>query len=336
MRNLQFGLTVLLSAISLTSLGAMADPAGPKTAQEFAAQYMAAFNAKDKTTLGKLRYPTTVKSPMQEVIDQMTDAELDSGMQYQKFELLPLEDEKIKPQMGLDGQFYEPNLKPTTILKLTAQNKDGSSSTSFPIGQKDGIFYQVAVVPAQGQQPVFNFGWQRFTPPKSNWSVSMPNEPEPGKAALELESGKKALEDPDAYGVVRNTASIKTCQHFFQCGSEGKRIMADDNQEKFRAACTTYEPEALKTWFSDPQKTLDDTVDLRQRSLPGKLLKVEKIDFHGSPGRQFEIRGDNDTYSLGRVYWIKDALYELTYESTAKEPNLTAANKFVGSLEVNP
>ena len=53
---------------------------------------------------------------------------------------------------------------------------------------------------------------------KINWSVMLPNEAEPGRAALEDQYGKEALNDPDIFGVVKNTASIKTTQHWIRSG----------------------------------------------------------------------------------------------------------------------
>jgi hypothetical protein len=307
----------------------------PKTPQQFAAQYMAAFNSKNKAALEKLRYQPSVKSPMQEMVDEMMMADMGSGTQYTKFELLPVDGKRTAPSMGPDGMFYQPNLKPTNMLKLSAVRKDGSSSTTFPIGVKDGVYYQVAIVKAEGAAPAYSFGWQRFAPVDGGWSFMLPNEPEPGKAALEMELGKNALQDPDAYGVVKNTAAIKTTQHFYRSGAEGKRINDDTNKDKYRAARTTYTAETLKEWFSDPKKTLDETVDLRVRSLPGgKLIRSQEIELSGAPGREFEIKADDGTFSLGRVYWIKDALYELTFETTDAKPNTESANKFLTSLEV--
>jgi hypothetical protein len=118
-------------------------------------------------------------------------------------------------------------------------------------------------------------------------------------------------------------------------GAEGKRLNADDNKDTYRAACTTYAPDTLKEWFSDPKKNLDETVDLRVRSLPGKLIQQKDIDLAGSPGREFEIQGKDGGYCIGRVYWIKDALYELTLESKANKPDVEVANKFLTSLSVN-
>jgi len=329
--NLGVAIAVASSVWMATAAGA----ANPKNVKEFGEQYMAAFNKKDKATLSKLRYPGGGKSDMQEMMDQIMDAEMGSGTQYNKFEILPVDTKKLEPQLGPDGVFYKPNLTPTNLLKFTAETKNGSSSTTFPVALKDGVVYQVAIVKAEGvQQPPFSFGWQRFTPPKANWSVMLPNEPEPGKAALEKEVGKNALQDPDVYGVVENTARIKTTQHFFQCAGEGKRVHAEDNKDTYRVACTTYAPETLKEWFSDPKKNLDDTVDLRTRSLPGKLVSVKEIALAGSPGREFEIKGEDGTQCLGRVYWIKDALYELTFQSKSEKPDTVAATKFLDSLEV--
>ncbi len=328
-------LGVTLTVACSVWLAAAAGAANPKSAQEFGVQYMAAFNKKDKAALTKLRYPAGGTSEMQKMMDEISEAEMSSGTQYNKFEILPVDTKKMEPQMGPDGVFYKPNLTPTNLLKFTAETETGKSSTTFPVAKKDGVFYQVAIVKAEGAaQPAFSFGWQRFTPPKSNWSVMLPNEPEPGKAALEKEVGKNALEDPDVYGVVKNTASVKTTQHFFQSGAEGKRVHADDNSATYRVACTTYEPETLKEWFSDPKKTLDDTVNLRKNSLPGELVSSKDIELAGSPGREFEIRGQDGAYSVGRVYWIKDALYELTVQNKKDKPDAVTASKFLDSLEV--
>jgi hypothetical protein len=324
-----------ISIAGYASLAIAAHASNPKSVQEFAEQYMAAFNKGDREALKRLRYPSTDKSDMQEIMDEIAEAEMAAGTKYNKFEVLPLDGKKSEPVVGPDGVVYEPNLPPTNVLKFIAKTETGSTSMTFPIGVKDGVYYQVAIVPSKGEQPAFKFGWQRFTPPKADWSVLLPNEPEPGIAALEMQVGRAGLDDPDLYGVVRNTASIKTTQHFFQCGAEGKRIHASDSKEKFRVARTTYAPETLKESFSDPKKTLDETVDLRTRSLPGKLVNVRDIELGGSPGREFEIRGEDGTYCLGRVYWIKDTLYELTFESKGEKPDMAAANKFLSSLEVN-
>lgn len=330
MKRLSMAAVCVLALLPAAALAAE----GPKSAQEFAAQYMAAFNKKDSAALEKLRYPAATKSKMQDFIDMMTEAEMKSGTQFNKFEILPVDSKKSESSMGPDGAFYKPSLKPTNIVKLTAVTKDGTSSTSFPIGEKDGIFYAVMPEKDEAAAPPYKFGWQRFSPPKSNWSVMLPNEPEPGAQALVQQLGKDALDDPDVYGVVKNTADIKTCQHFFQCGAEGKRLQSDDNKETYRAACTTYTPETLSKWFSDPKKNLDETVDVRTRSLSGKLVEQKDIDLAGSPGRQFEIRGEDGTVLMGRVYWIKDALYELTFESKQDKPDTEGANKFLNSLSV--
>jgi len=333
-----FNLINLAGALSVACslwLAGSAGAAPPKTAQELGEQYVAAFNKKDKTALSKLRYPAGGTSEMQKMMDEISDAEMTSGTKYNKFDILPVDTKKLEPQMGPDGVFYKPSLTPTNLLKLTAETATGKSSTTFPIAEKDGVFYQVAIVKAEDTaQPPYSFGWQRFTPPKASWSVMLPNEPEPGRAALEKEAGKNALEDPDVYGVVRNTAAIKTTQRFFQCGAQGKRVHADDNSETYRVAWTTYEPETLKEWFSDPIKTLDDTVNVRKTSVQGELVSSRDIDLAGSPGREFEIRGQDGAYIVGRVYWIKDALYELTVESKKDKPDGTAGHKFLSSLEV--
>ena len=325
----KLGIALLLAA---SPSAAFAD--GPKSAQEFAEQYMAAFNKKDSATLQKLQYSAGTKCKLQEFIDSMTEEEMKAGTQYNKFEILPVEAKNSGSTMGPDGIFYKPSLKATNVVKFTSVTKDGTSSTSFPIGEKNGIFYAVTPVKDEAATPPYKFGWQRFTPPKSTWSVMFPNEPEPGAQALLKQYGPDALQDPDAYGVVKNTADIKTFQHFFQCGAEGKRLGLDDNKETYRAARTTYTPETLSKWFSDPKKNLDDTVDVRTRSLSGKLVKQKDIDLGGSPGRQFEIRGEDGTVLMGRVYWIKDALYELTYESKLDKPDIDGANKFLDSLQV--
>jgi hypothetical protein len=327
---LQLGIALL---IAISPSAALAD--GPKSAQQFAEQYMAAFNKKDSAALKKLRFPLVGKSQAQDFINSMTDADMQSGTQYTKFELLPVAAKDTEPQMGPDGSFYKPNLKPINMLKVTSQTKNGTTSTTFPIGEKDGVFYQVSIAPADEAMPAYQFGWQRCSLPKSNWSVMLPNESEPGKAALEKQFGKDALQDPDVYGVVNNTASIKTSQHYMVSGAEGKRLRADDNNSTYRASCTTFAPETLKEWFSDPKKNLADSIDQHVRALPGKLIQQKDIEMAGSPGREFEIQGKDGTYCLGRAYWIKDALYELTLESKSNKPDAEVANKFLSSLAVN-
>jgi hypothetical protein len=317
----------------LSPLAALADP--PKSAQEFAAQYMQAIKNKDMAAVKKLRYPMVGKSPMQDFMDLITEADMSAGTQYDKFEILPVDDKVSKPTMGPDGIFYKPNLTPTNMLKLTAATKDVKSSTTFPIGQKDGIFYAVCPVPDTEAAPPFKFGWQRFALPKSNWSVMLPNEAEPGAQALAKQFGQDALNDPDSYGVVKNTADIKTCQRIVQCGAEGKRLTSEDNKETFRASCTTYTPETLKKWFPDPKKTLEDTIDVRKREISGEIVQQSNIDLAGAPGREFEIRGHDGTLYLGRVYWVKDALYQLIYESRSDKPDRDSAKKFLASLQVN-
>ncbi len=305
----------------------------PKSAEEFAALYIKAFNANDQAALHKLRYPLAGKSNMQEMIDGMTEAELSAGVKYSKFEILAPQPDMDKPSMGPDGLFYQANLKPTNMIKFTSETKDGSSSTTFPVGVKDGIYYQVSIAPAAGETPTYSFGWQRFKAPKSNWSVMLPNEPEPGRIALEKQFGKDALDNPEIYGVVKNTAAIKTSQCWFSCGEEGKRVHDQDNHEIYRAACTTYAPETLKEWFSDTRKNLDDAVSCATRQNEGKLVQQKEIDLAGSPGREFEIHDKDGTLRLGRVYWIKDALYELDFESKKEKPDLASANKFFTSLK---
>lgn len=321
-------------AVLLACAPAAALADGPKTPQEFAASYMDAFNKGDAAALHKLQYPVVGKSPLQETIDSMTEADMSAGTKYSTFELLPVDAKKVEPSLGPDGIFYKPNLQPTNMLKLSSQTKDGSSSLSFPIGQKDGIFYAVAAVPEEATTPDYKFGWQRFNAPKSNWSVLFPNEPEPGVAALERQLGKDALQDPDVYGAIKNTAEIKTCQHYFIAGTAGKRWHADDNHETYRAECTTYAPETLKEWFADPKKTLDDIVAQRTRTLAGKLIQQEAIKFSEAPGRAFEIRGEDGTVLLDRVYWINNALFELSYQCQKQKPDTVSAQKFLNSLEV--
>ena len=338
-RHILLGMGLALLAQFSGSAGdatTAAAPSKPKTAQDFANQYLNAFNNKDKAALTRLRYPAATKSMLQEMIDEITTAELEAGTKYDKFEILPMDAKHNTAQMGPDGAFYKPNLTPTNLLKLTSVTKNGSSSTTFPIGPKDGIFYQIAIVKAEGEAPKFSFGWQKFTPPKANWSVLMPNEPEPGRAALEKQYGKAFMEDADAYGVIKNTASVKTTQHWFQCGSEGKRVEDADNKERYRAACTTYSPESLKEWFNDPEKTLTDTISCRVASYSGgKLVNKSKIELAGSPGYKFKIASDDGTTVLGRVYWIKDALYDLTVERNKGTADDTAtADKFLDSLAV--
>ncbi len=322
----------LLCCLSPWAMAAAAD--GPKSPEEFAAAYMGAFNKKDLDAVRKLRYPVSGKSEMQDLMNSMAEAELSSGTQYNKFEIQKIEPEMDKPSMGPDGVFYKPNLPPTNVVKFTSVTKDGTSSTSFPIGSKGGIYYQVGVERVQGDDPVYHFGWARFTAPASNWSVMFPNEPDPGRAALEKQFGSDAFKDPDIYGVVKNTSDIKTTQHWFRSGEEGKRLHDEGNKEIYRAACTTYTPETLQKWFSSPKKNLDDAVDYAVRANEGKLVQQKDIDLAGSPGREFEIVQKDGALLLGRAYWVKDALYELTFESRKENPDRAGADKFLSSLEV--
>lgn len=330
MRSFTLALTTILCVAS-----AAFATGGPKTPDEFAKAYMAAFNSKDKAALDKLRYPLKGKSAMQEMMDEMSAADLTAGTKFTKYEISKAEPGMDKPSMGPDGVFYIPNLPVTNMLKVISESENGKSSTSFPIGVKDGEYYQVAIQQAEGTQPSFQFGWQRFTAPKSNWSVMLPNEPEPGRAALEQQFGKNALDDADIYGIVKNTASIKTFQHWFRCGEEGKRVNDDANKEIYRAARTTYSPETLKEWFSDPAKNLAEAVDICVRRDDGKLVQQKDVDLAGAPGKEFEIREKDGTLCMGRVYWVKDALYELTFESKKDKPDVDGANKFLGSLQIN-
>ncbi|CAN5568008.1 hypothetical protein BH10CYA1_BH10CYA1_60460 [soil metagenome] len=329
---LETGLAVLVAATF--SISAFAED-GRKTAEQFAVVYMKTFNANDVAGLRKLRMPVKGKSAMQEMINEITEASMKDGNKFTKFELLPLKPNMDKANMGPDGLFYKANLKPTNLLKLTAESKSGSMSTTIPIGIKDGVFYEVGVEPAPGDTPVYSSGWQRVTLPQSKWSVMMPNEAEPGKAALEKQYGKDAANNPDSYGVVRNTADIKTTQRWARCGELGKRVNDDDNKETYRAACTTFEPETLKKWFNEPKKNIDDTVDLASRQNGGTVVKVTEIDLNGAPGKTYEIKDQDGALRLGRVYWIKDALYELTFLSKKDSPDKESANKFLTSLEVN-
>ena len=324
----------LLSAQNIDAAQSASQAQAAHTPQEFANAYMAAFNKGDRAALSKLRYAIKGTSPMQVMMDDLTNAELGAHTQYTVFSLEPVDPEMAKPHMGPDGNMYELNLKATHTLKLTATTKNGTSSTSFPIGIKDGVYYQVGIEKASGASPAFSFGWQRFTPPQGHWSVMMPNEPEPGKAALQADGGKDALNNPDIYGVVNNTADIKTSQHFFMCGEEGKRLRAPDNQEQYRAAVTTYAPETLQKWFSDAKKNLDDAVDGRVRMNGGKLVAQKEIEVAGAPGRAFEITDKDGTVCLGRAYWVKDALYELTVESKKPTPDRAKAEQFLSSLKV--
>lgn len=322
-----------LVMVALSAAGAWAQN-GPRSAEELARLYMDAFNKKDAAALDKLRYPTKAKSEMQDMLDQIASAEMESGTKYTKFEVKEAPADGMKPAMGPDGKFYKPNLKPTNIVKMIAVSESGTSSTSFPVGVKDGIYYLVSIEPDEKTALPYRFGWQRFTPPGATWSVLMPNEPEPGRAAIEFDGGPNALKDPDAYGVVRNTAEIKTTQHFFLCGEEGKRRHAEDNKETYRVACTTYSPETLSKWFADVKKNLDEAVDYRVRSEGGKLVQQAPITLNGAPGREYEIREADGSLLLGRVYWIKDAMYELSFNSAREKPDRDGARKFLDSLEV--
>jgi hypothetical protein len=326
----RFGLA--LTAVFMVQSAAFSAGA-PKTAEEFAASYMAAFNSKDMEGLKKLRFPSSGKSMMQQMMNEISDAEMKGGTKYSSYEILPVPKEMDKAAMGPDGLFYRPNLQPTNLLKLTSKTENGTTTTTIPIGMKDGVLYEVGLEPAPGDTPAYSFGWQRFTPPKCSWSVLLPNEPEPGKASLEKELGKDALNDPDVYGVVKNTASIKTTQHWFRCGEERKRVNDDGNKEIYRVAYTTYAPETLKEWFSDPEKNLDDAVDYTIRQHEGKVVQRKNIDLSGAPGREFEIREADGAVHLARVYWVKDGLFELTFESKKEKPDLDGANKFLNSLQ---
>src|SRR5271170_2333965 len=113
-----FGITFFI-ALSSCTIAFAAE--GPKTPEEFAAQYMAAFNKKDVAALNALKYPVTVKSTLQDMIDQMTAAEMSGGTHFDKFEILPVQPGIDKPMMGPDGNFYRSNLPPTNMVKLSAQ-----------------------------------------------------------------------------------------------------------------------------------------------------------------------------------------------------------------------
>ncbi len=296
---------------------------------------MAAFNKQDRDTIKKLHYLPKKKSDLQDMIDQLDEAQMSAGVKYNKFEITAADKELNKPKLGPDGVFYKSTLPCTNMLKLIGGDKNSTTSTAFPVGQKDGVYYAICAEPDDSAAPPeYKFGWQRFTPPKANWSVLMPNEPEPGRAALAMQAGTSTVEDPDAYGVVRNTASIKTTQHLFSCGQEGKRENAPDNKQKYHVSCTTYSAETLKDWFSDAKKNLDEAVDKAARFAEGKVTAQKEVQLNGSPGREFEIKGGNGSITIGRAYWIKDALYELTVECQAP-PNRSEIDKFLTSLQVN-
>jgi hypothetical protein len=323
---------VILAAT--TNIAAFAEDSR-QTPEEFAELYMKTFNANDLPGLRKLRCPVTGKSSMQEMIDGITESSMKEGNKFTKFEILPPKPNMDQSNMGPDGLFYKANLKPTNLVKLSAVGKDSSISTTIPIGIKDGIYYEVGVEPAPKDTPKYVFGWQRVSVPRSAWSVMMPNEAEPGKAAMEKQFGKEGANNIDAYGVLKNTADIKTTQRWLRCGEEGKRINDADNKETYRAACTTYEPETLKKWFSDPKKTIDDAVDSASRQNTGTIVQTKEIDLNGAPGKSYEIKDKDGALRLGRVYWVKDALYELTFFSKKSAPDRVSANKFLGSLTVD-
>lgn len=326
-------LTACLTAMTL-GVASFATDDSRKTPEQFAQLYLKTFNASDVAALRKLRYPVNGKSNMQEMIDGITEASMKSGTKFTKFELLAPKPDMDKANMGPDGQFYKANLKPTNLLKLTAVSANGSMSTTIPIGIKDGIYYEVGVEAAPGDEPPYAFGWQRVSLPQATWSVLLPNEAEPGKAAIVKQYGKEAAENPDSYGVVKNTADIKTTQHWVRCGEEGKRVNDSANKETYRAACTTYEPETLRKWFADPKKNIDDAVDLASRQNQGKIVQTSEVDLNGAPGKSYEIKDQDGSMRFGRVYWIKDALYELSVVTSNEPVNKTSADKFLTSLEV--
>jgi hypothetical protein len=322
--------------IILPSANAAAE--GPRSAEELAKAYLAAFNKKDKSALYKLRYPLTVKSELQSILDEMIDAELADGTQFTSYKFLSVDEIVAKPTMGPDGNFYKPNLKPVHMLMLKADTKNGTTTTTVPIGEKDGIYYVVCPVPADGPLPNYKFGWQRFQAPKSDWSVLMPNEPEPGRQALEQQVGKPGLNDPDVYGVVKNTGDIKTTQHMFSCGEPGKRMNAADNQDTYTVSCTTYEPETLKKWFSDSKQNVSDAIDSCVRANDGKLIAQADLDKDKSSpsglAKEFQIKAADGRLVVGHVYWLKDALFQLTVKSKKEKPDTDNYNKFLTSLEV--
>src|ERR1700722_16736285 len=102
------GWSKIVSASMLTVL-AVVSPAfaadGPKTPEEFAAQYMAAFNGKNLAAIKKLRYASKITSPLEEMRDEMIQAGMSDGTKYTKFELLPAPPQQ--GSMGPDGVFYK-------------------------------------------------------------------------------------------------------------------------------------------------------------------------------------------------------------------------------------
>lgn len=330
----KFRIAVLVACTVMFGKGAYASDAERKTPEGFAQVYFDTFNSHDLAALRKLRLQTSVKSPMQDMLDGMEEAAIKDGKKYNKFEVLPLTGDVHKPQMGLDGMFYKPTMMPTNLVKFSMVEAGGSMSSTIPIGIKDGIYYEITVLPDLEHSVPFAFGWQRASLPKTNWSVMFPNEPEPGKAALEKDMGKAAADNPDSYGVMTNNASIKTEQHWIRCGEEGKRVNDPTNQETYRAACTTYEPETLKKWFADPNKNIDDAIGVSTAFIKGGTVKKTAISLNGAPGREFEVKESDGTFHLGRTYWVNDRLYELSFVSKKDSPDLNGANKFLNSLEV--
>ena len=91
----------------------------------------------------------------------------------------------------------------------------------------------------------------------------------------------------------------------------------------------------MKKRFSVPKKNIHDAVDLGSRQKGGTIVKVTEIDLKGAPGKTYEIKDQDGALRLGRVYWVKDALYELTFLSNKETPDKEGADKFLTSLEVN-
>jgi hypothetical protein len=138
--------------IAATSLVAASLHAGTAEEKAFIDKFKTAFEAGDKATLGSFLY-TKGADPLalENVKTMVTDG---AGGKISKIELVDPtpEDAKKAARMFVSkvGEKRRYPLKPTRILNVTLDTKDGSNTTHFfPVALKDGKFVIPVPVPVK-------------------------------------------------------------------------------------------------------------------------------------------------------------------------------------------
>ncbi len=109
---------------------------------------------------------------------------------------------------------------------------------------------------------------------------------------------------------------------------------AEKRKSAYVVAYSDYPPQVVT--LSDPQLLLDSSRDGALRNLKGNLVKEEKIELNGNPGRSLIINATTETGEPAtinaRLYLVKNRLYQVLVVIPEKNADLSKTQAFLDSF----